>query len=131
MPAPRRASPLKTPSPVPTHMRSGFAGSITIDTTARFGDKSLIGLQLEPASVLFHRPPSTPAMNIVFGLPGWKRSTRVRPPTLPGPSGVHVPSCCSCDGDAAGARVLLRAVEYQGRFAACLMAATYNCESSA
>src|SRR5215207_8295951 len=54
-------------------------GSKTRVVTAMLGRKSLRGAHDAPAYV-------------AFGLFGSMRSERVRPPTLPGPSGCHVPS---------------------------------------
>ena len=54
-----------------------------------FARPSPVGRQVMPLSSLFQTPPDTPAANSVVCTIGWKRTTRVRPPMLPGPSGVQ------------------------------------------
>src|SRR6185436_15526865 len=53
---------------------------------------SPVGRHVVPLSSLFQTPPDTPAAKSVVGIVGWKRTTRVRPPMLPGPSGVQASS---------------------------------------
>src|SRR5438045_1315127 len=73
-------------------MTSGRAGSISSELTAMFVRPSPVGRQVVPSSSLFQIPPDTPAAKIVVGTAGWNFTTRVRPPMLPGPSGVHASS---------------------------------------
>src|SRR5215211_7301970 len=67
-------------------------GSKTREVTAMLFRKSLSGTQDAPAFVVFQMPPATAPAYITSGLFGSMMSERVRPPTLPGPSGCHVPS---------------------------------------
>src|ERR1051325_12000733 len=67
-------------------------GSKASVVTAMFAMKSSRADQLAPASVDFQTPPATPAAYIVLGVTGSMMMARVRPPTLPGPSGCQVPS---------------------------------------
>src|SRR5687767_10416469 len=73
-------------------MTSGRAGSMSNELTAMFVRPSPVGRQDVPLSSLFQMPPDTPAANSVVGTAGWNFTTRVRPPMLPGPSGVHASS---------------------------------------
>ncbi|MBI3106687.1 MAG: hypothetical protein HYY95_14155 [Candidatus Rokubacteria bacterium] len=53
--------------------------------------RSVSGTQAPPPSIVFHTPPATPAAYMVLELVGSMRMARVRPPILPGPSGVQAP----------------------------------------
>src|SRR5205085_4578626 len=63
-----------------------------MQVTAMLGRKSLSGFQDAPPSVVFQMPPSTAPAYMMFAFVGSITSARVRPPTLPGPRFVHVPS---------------------------------------
>ena len=89
IPAPRTASRLKKPSPVPAYITSGCLGSIAMQETARFAMKSSTGSQWPPPSVVCQMPPPTLPNQIRSGWVGWTRIERVRPPMLPGPSHSH------------------------------------------
>ena len=92
MPAPRTASPLKYPSPVPARRVLEALGSMASVLTARLATmSSSVGSQLAPLSVVFHTPPATAAAYIVLGVEGLMTMARVRPPMLPGPRALHVP----------------------------------------
>src|SRR5262247_1448338 len=52
--------------------------------------KSAIGVHDCPPLVVFQTPPETPAAYITLASCGLIRIARVRPPILPGPSGVQV-----------------------------------------
>src|ERR1700755_1525648 len=73
-------------------MTEELPGSNARQVTAMFAMKSLSGDHEAPPFVDFQTPPATPAAYIVWGLTGSMMMARVRPPTLPGPSGCHVPS---------------------------------------
>src|SRR5687768_1721543 len=53
--------------------------------------KSLSATHDVPPLVVFQMPPATAAAYITSGLTGSISKARVRPPTLPGPNGCHVP----------------------------------------
>src|SRR4029450_8133984 len=75
-------------------MTCGFVGSNARELTATFGKRSPNAIQDFPELVLFQTPPATPAAYITVGSTGLIKNARVRPPMLPGPSGVQVPSDC-------------------------------------
>jgi len=89
IPAPRTASRLKKPSPVPAYITSGCLESIAMHETDRFAMKSSTGSQWPPPSVVCQMPPPTLPTQIRSGWVGWTRIDRVRPPMLPGPSHCH------------------------------------------
>src|SRR5262245_57419331 len=66
IPAPRMASALYVPSPVPAYRMFVLDGSSTRHATARFPMKSFSGNQLAPPLIVFHTPPSTPPHHITF-----------------------------------------------------------------
>src|SRR3989304_5870203 len=69
-------------------------GSMAREVTARLAMRSVSGAQVAPASVVFHTPPATPAayMVLLTAKLGSITRPRVRPPMLPGPSAVQLPS---------------------------------------
>src|SRR5688572_7630855 len=124
-------------------MTSGRNGSISIELIAIFVSPSPSGRQVVPLSSLFHIPPETPAANNVVGIVGWKRTTRVRPPMFPGPSGVQAsrmpapvldsfsgtisePDIHTRDAGCANGRSRLIADENRACDATCRDAASYN-----
>src|SRR5258708_40296671 len=54
--------------------------------------RSLVACQCAPPSLVRNTPPETAAAYMVLGSWGSMSSARVRPPMLPGPSDVQVPS---------------------------------------
>src|SRR5437879_13142023 len=72
-------------------MTLGSVGSMTMEPMARLAIKSFNGNQLAPPSRVFQTPPPTVPTHIVFGVEGWIRIERTRPPILPGPNHVHAP----------------------------------------
>ncbi len=90
-PAPRIASALPKPSPVPAYITLELVGSTISELTARLAIQSSIGVQVvlaEQQLVVFQMPPETPPINTVLALSG--RIARMRPPTLPGPACVQL-----------------------------------------
>src|SRR5262245_4548781 len=97
MPAPRIAAVFedpstdsKKPSPVPAYSTFGSVGSIAMQPTASVAMKSSSGSHDVPPLVVFQIPPLTEPTQIVFVCVGCTMIDRIRPPTLPGPSHVHV-----------------------------------------
>src|SRR5207244_1532760 len=76
-------------------MTLGFAGSITMQATARLAIKSSNGNHEAPLLMVFQTPASTPPHHMMLVEAGWKRRDRTRPPMLPGPSQVQPPGWMS------------------------------------
>ncbi len=86
-PAPRTASALAKPSPVPAYITLALVGSTIRLLTARLAMKSSMADQVvlvEQQLVVFQMPPETPPTKTVLALIG--RIARMRPPTLSGPA---------------------------------------------
>src|SRR5437016_3414121 len=96
IPLPGPAEP--TTSPVPAYNMFGFPGSIVSEATFKFAIKSPVEIHDAPALVDLHTPPPAAEANIVFGFVGSMTIARVRPPMLPGPSGVQPPNASGFSG---------------------------------
>src|SRR6185436_18631967 len=63
---------------------------MTTELAMRLGEKSLIGAQCAPRSVLVQTPPPGVATQMSTGLAGWIAIPTTRPPTFVGPSDVQL-----------------------------------------
>src|ERR1043165_4393523 len=83
------ASPLNTPSPVPTYITLAFCGLIVMQPMARLGRLSLTGDHVVPPFTLLQIPPLTDPHQSLLRSVGLTSSDRVRPPMFDGPRLVH------------------------------------------